>query len=136
MPHKYTTQQCIDAFWSRVDFTGSCWLWTGPIDRYGYGVQWVGGKHIKAHRYAYEFCVESIPVGLQIDHLCRVRHCVTPDHLDVVTHQENGRRGVSFAALNGRKTHCQHGHEFTFENTYQRTNGNRECLTCKRVRVP
>jgi len=70
----------------------TCWCWTGHLDPGGYGVFWVAGRHCGAHRVAYELFRGSIPEGLEIDHLCRVRHCVSPWHLELVTHAENVRR--------------------------------------------
>lgn len=94
-------------FWSKVDkagplpkwapFLGPCWLWTGHLDRYGYA-NFGLGKHrmVKVHRFAYELLVGPIPEGLEIDHLCRVRHCVNPAHMEPVTHAENMARGPSY----------------------------------------
>lgn len=82
-----------------------------------------------AHRMAYEELVGPIADGLQIDHLCRVRCCVNPAHLEPVTQAENIRRGVSPTAANRRKTHCKHGHEFTTENTRLVPEG-RICRRC------
>lgn len=131
MPAKYTTHQRIDVFWSRVEFTGSCWLWQGALFHNGYGHFWDGASDVRAHRYAYEFCVGKIPDGLQIDHLCRVRACVNPSHLEAVTQRENILRGESWCADQARKTHCKRGHEFTEENTYRDSWG-RHCRSCRR----
>ena len=87
----------------------------------------------KVERVAYEMVVGPIPDGLQIDHLCRVRNCVNPDHLEPVTPRENTMRGYSIQAQNARKTHCIHGHPFE-GNTYARPDGNRECAVCKKAR--
>jgi hypothetical protein len=81
---------------------------------------------------AYEWLVGPIPDGFQIDHLCRVRNCVAPDHLEAVTQQENLRRGEA-GANNKIKTHCPHGHEYTPENTLVNRSGSRVCVICKRV---
>lgn len=87
-----------EKFWPRVDKTGpsGCWLWTGSCLPTGYGQVGcrVGGKTYvsSAHRVAYRFVVGPIPAGLQLDHLCRVRRCVNPAHLEPVTPRENVRR--------------------------------------------
>ena len=87
-----TTPVC-DRFMERVDQTDSCWLWTASADRYGYGRFFVGnGQYVQAHRHSYERFVGPIPPGLQIDHLCRVKHCVNPQHLEPVTHGVNQQR--------------------------------------------
>lgn len=105
-----------------------CIVWTGKYFANGYGR--VGYK--LAHRIAYEQAVGDIPKGLYIDHLCRNRGCVNPNHLEPVTLVENVMRGVSPHALNAKKTHCSKGHEFTFSNTYQRKDRTaRECRICR-----
>lgn len=123
-------------FWEKVDKdTDDCWRWTATLNPGGYGQFWNGAKLVSAHRWAYEHLVGPIPDGLQLDHLCRVRNCVRPDHLEPVTHRENGLRGISPNAVNAAKTHCKHGHEFTPENTIVRTGkgrSGRECRECKR----
>lgn len=130
-------------FWSKVDFGDGegCWEWTaylsqGPVN-WGYGQFFLDGAVRKAHRLAYEFCVGPIPAGLVIDHLCRVRKCVRPEHLEAVTTKENNkrlpRRELSgFLLANSLKTHCLRGHEFTAENTYA-YRGDRYCRTCHRM---
>lgn len=72
-----------------------CWEWQLGKDTCGYGCIWFNNKSIKAHRYYYELYKGPIPEGLQVDHLCRVRHCVNPEHLEIVTSAENTRRGNS-----------------------------------------
>lgn len=89
----------------------TCWLWQGDITSKGYAQFRVAGKSRCAHRVAYEIFRGLIPDGLQLDHLCRVRHCVNPDHLQPVTHAENLLRGKR------AQTHCTHGHEWTKDNT-------------------
>ena len=69
-----------------------CWIWQLSTDRDGYGQFVWGGKYFSAHRYFYEERHGAIPEGLQIDHLCRVRNCVNPDHMEAVTFAENIRR--------------------------------------------
>lgn len=124
-------------FWARVDKSSSdCWLWAGKLNNRGYGVLPVGRRSLceartaLAHRFAYELLVGPIPEGLQLDHLCRVRHCVNPAHLEPVTPRENTRR-----AAPANKTHCKYKHKFTPENTYrQPTTGRRCCDECRRLR--
>lgn len=119
-------------FWAKVEKTETCWLWTGYRDRGGYGQFSVDGKQRKPHRVAYEWTVGPIPEGLQLDHLCRVRHCVRPDHLEPVTCAENLRRGHGFVGINSRKTHCKRGHPLTPDNLVPRKDGNRACRICWR----
>jgi hypothetical protein len=76
-----------------------CWLWQGALYENGYASFWFDGKTGRAHRFIYELLVGSIPEHLQLDHLCRVRHCVNPAHLEPVTNAENGMRGVRARAL-------------------------------------
>lgn len=115
-----------------VDEATGCHNWTGPLDAYGYGRASFQAKGHKAHRLAYEAARGPIPEGLEMDHLCRNRRCINPDHLEPVTRSENLRRGNGPAAQNARKTHCKHGHEFTAENTRQVAKG-RRCATCARI---
>jgi hypothetical protein len=91
-----------DRLWSRVTKTDTCWLWTGSCTTAGYGTVGRGSDEwFYVHRLAYELLVGPIPDGLTIDHLCRVRHCVRPDHLEPVTRAENTRRElqVRYGAL-------------------------------------
>ena len=99
MPNQYSYSSIAERFWTKVKFTDSCWLWTAAKSPLGYGrFRLIAPGEVYAHRYAYEFCVEHIPGGLEIDHLCRVRHCVFPNHLEVVTHRENVLRGIAARA--------------------------------------
>jgi hypothetical protein len=126
------------AFWRKVKLCPDrgCWLWTGHT-KYGYAVtksirngrQYMTG----GHRLAYIALVGEVPAGLQLDHLCRVRNCVNPAHLEPVTLRENQMRGVGFVAVNAAKTHCSRGHAFDERNTYF-WRGHRHCIACRGVR--
>ncbi len=105
-----------------------CWEWTGCVNRDGYGKFWDGKKEVGCHRWSYENFIAPIPNQLQIDHLCRVRHCANPDHLELVTSRENTRRGLGIAALHAKKTHCPQGHLYDAKN-YK---GARICRRCCR----
>lgn len=122
-------------FWTKVNYDGDCWLWTGARTAGGYGQFKVspGQAPVMAHRWAYEDTVGPIPAGLEIDHLCNVILCVRPDHLEPATPRANKIRSSGFSGKNARKTHCAHGHEYTAENTYMTTAGSRVCRTCARA---
>ena len=135
MPNQYTMPVPAPIrFWTKVEFTDTCWLWTGCTDRYGYGQFGTHREVGSAHRWAYEFCVGPIPDGLQIDHLCRTRPCQKPDHMELVTSRVNTLRGEGITAQKARQTHCLRGHEFSAENTYITKAGSRGCRACVLIR--
>ncbi len=130
----------LDRFRMKIAKTpDGCWLWIGKTLPNGYGqfaVKQAPGAwgHVFAHRFAYETFVGPIPSGLIIDHLCRVRNCVNPAHLEPVTYSQNSLRGNN---VNRAKTHCKNGHAFSQDNTrYEpRAHGrlsSRRCLVCQR----
>lgn len=136
-----------DRFWSKVDKTGDCWIWTGSRKN-GYGCFWVtrNGRDVMkmAHRFAYELTHGRLGQGVTLDHVCHTaatatcktaascphRACVRPDHMEPMSLPENIAIGG-----NGAKTHCKRGHEFTPENTGSHGPGGlyRYCRTCKRA---
>lgn len=125
----------IERVWRRIDRQpDGCWLWTGARLSNGYGRL---GNEL-AHRLVYEMLVEPIPDGLTIDHLCRVRLCVNPMHLEPVTYSVNTSRAMPFRdTQNGRaeRTHCPRNHPYDEANTYVSGSGWRRCRTCNRDRV-
>lgn len=116
----------------RLEPSGACLLWTGMVSKTtGYGRLASMPREILAHRFAYERAHGPIPDGLTIDHLCRVRPCVNPEHMEAVTSGVNVLRGESPWAKNARKTHCVRGHAFDEANTLH-LRGQRRCRACAR----
>lgn len=114
-----------------------CWLWTGGATSAGYGIIYTGNsgelpKSTTAHRIAYLLFKGPIPDGLEIDHLCRVRSCVNPDHLEAVSHRVNLFRGKSISSIHSRLTHCPKGHPYSDDNLYvHNKTGWRQCRICR-----
>jgi hypothetical protein len=136
-----TDEDYVRRFWSRVDRRGpdECWLWLGTLCSTGYGQFWFPPRKPLAHRLAYELTFGPIPDGLTLDHLCYVRNCVNPAHLEPVPLEVNYRRAVEKGRLanggdhNRQKTHCAQGHPFDEANTYLRPGGGRGCRACNRA---
>ncbi|MEV0884729.1 HNH endonuclease signature motif containing protein [Streptomyces microflavus] len=124
-----------ERFWARIDKTPDCWTQTSSIAANGYGHFSIGMQTVLSHRYAYEQLVGPIPDDLVLDHLCRNRACVRPEHLQPVTNRENLLRGDSFSAKNAAKTACNNGHAYDEANTYTRPDGTRDCRACRRDAV-
>ena len=125
-------------FWRKVHVSpNGCWMWVGRLEKDGYARWKTNRRMALSHRSAYESLVGVIPEGLEIDHLCRVRHCVNPHHMEPVTHQTNVRRGmvpVIKWLAQVSKTHCPQGHPYNEANTYRWKDG-RHCLSCRRHRA-
>lgn len=103
-----------ERFWSRVsgDSFEECWNWTSTTSHNGYGRISIGGKKVRAHRYAYESMIAKIPAGLALDHLCRNRLCVNPWHLEPVSTRVNNARAAEVVKQ------CPQGHPYDEANTY------------------
>lgn len=110
-----------------VAFKGvPCWLWTAYITPDGYGKIQMQGSCRPAHRMAFGMFVHEIPSGNDADHLCRVRNCVNPVHVQDIP-------SVAHRVLgHARRTHCKQGHPFSPENMFRDTRGNRVCRTCRK----
>lgn len=160
MGKQLKTRSLLQRFIRKLSFdevTG-CWLWTGTIhggtrksrksNGEGYGALYDPKRGYKrqAHCISYEIFVGPIPAGLELDHLCRNRHCVNPEHLEPITHLENVRRGIGHGGIlkkgkrkrgpgwrSLQKTHCPHGHPLSGENLYLRPDGARACRECCRI---
>src|SRR3990167_2605138 len=116
-----------------VSSNDGCWEWVSTRTHDGYARMRYDGRLGYAHRFAYELHVGPVPEGYDLDHLCRVRHCVNPAHLEPVTRQENLRRGSNGVL----KTHCPQGHSYDEENTNYRRDQygyvHRHCRACWRA---
>lgn len=114
---------------------GPCWLWKPLGSVHGYGQFTFAGRVRLAHRVAHEIFIGPIPPGLTVDHLCNVRPCVNPRHLEAVTRAENLRRARTWengASFQREKTHCPKGHPYSGDNLYLRPDGARGCRACGR----
>lgn len=134
-PHGTVLRAAAERFFEKVSVRDDgCWAWTAGTAGEGYGYFYAGSvgpdEHgrVYAHRWSYEHHVGPIPTGLVIDHLCRNRACVNPEHLEPVVQQVNVDRGAG----NGKQTHCPAGHEYAGDNLYITPRGHRQCRECKR----
>ena len=142
MEPRFGDPRLPERFWAKVspEPMSGCWLWTGSLTVSGeYGQYSIStSKPVRAHRYAYQVLVAPVSSSLHMDHLCRVRCCVNPAHLEPVTHAENVRRGeagMKFKAQRLALPFCPNGHEYTSDNTYiDPKRGHRHCRACARAK--
>lgn len=129
------------AMMDRVEIRpNGCWRWKLGVDKDGYAVwdtprqskykEQFGGTN-RAGRIMYILTKGEIQKGLELDHICNIRRCINPDHLQPLTRQENQSFAISYGST---KTECKNGHEFTEDNTYIPKDGERCCRTCNRER--
>lgn len=133
--NQYTFSSAEERLLSRVEMIPECgcWIWMGSVNRDGYGQVSLGGKMRKAHDVSYEMFIGPVPAGLELDHLCRVRCCCNPRHVEPVTHAENMRRGICREVIFSR-THCRAGHPYTGRNLIVTAKGLRRCRECARLK--
>ncbi len=129
---EYGDEKLPQRFWDKVspEPNTGCWFWVGGITGRGYGTVWMHGKNRKVHHLT-----NGHPgAGMHTDHLCRVRSCVNPEHLEVVTPAVNSSRGDCGKHLSDR-THCPQGHEYSGHNLIVRHTPqgytSRFCRECK-----
>jgi len=113
---------------------GGCWLWTGGKSD-GYAMARIQGTMYKVHRLIYEELVGPVPAGLELDHLCRVRCCLNPEHLEPVQKRTNILRGEGACAVHARKVTCLQGHPLSGDNLYIEPGGGRRCIACREAGV-
>jgi len=124
-------KQLPQRFTDKIDInkqTG-CWEWNACIDRGGYARIQYQDKFASAHRVVYTLLCGEI-TDETLDHLCKIRHCVNPNHLEQVSNKENVLRGTGPTAVNARKTHCKRGHELSGDNLVLWKSGGRRCRIC------
>jgi len=113
-----------------IKHDSGCWLWVGATSNRGYGVIRKDKRLIFAHKLSYQYANGEMKKGLVTDHLCRVKSCVNPKHLEAVTQLINVRRGN----VSVKKSHCYRGHALKDPNLYHFKDGNRTCKTCCAIR--
>jgi hypothetical protein len=129
-------QKAIDILKARSKLhANGCIEWIRRKDRYGYGLIELEGKTRLAHRVSYEIAKGDISEGMQLDHLCRKRACINPEHLEPVTNKENALRGTAPAILLHHSGKCAAGHEISGANLYVSPSGRRHCRACNRAAV-
>lgn len=114
-----------------MGFESPCWVWTGATNENGYAILNIDGRRMYAHRVTYMALVGPIPNTWEIDHLCRVRPCINPAHLEAVESYVNSMRGEHPNFVTHREKQCRRGHDLTIDvNVYRRTDGRVRCRIC------
>lgn len=131
----------VEKLLSKTIVSDGCWLWVGRLNDDGYGMMSLSGKQIGAHRASYILHKGAIHDGLEIDHLCRVRNCVNPNHLEAVTHAENVKRGdhsgkTYLGKMQSEKKFCPQGHPYSGDNlVIEGRNKARRCRICNAAKT-
>ncbi len=125
------SDQAAARFWAKVDRAGDCWKWTGALDSSGYGRFWFSGKLVAAHRFSLTLAGQTLASGLVVDHICRTRACVNPDHLRQVSNRTNLiENSIAAAAIGVAKALCKRGHPLSGDNLRFNKSGSRRCRAC------
>ena len=132
LPIPLMTEAERQRFLAKVHKTDACWIWRGAISGSGYGAFYLRGKMYQAHRVSVRADGYSVPTWGVIDHLCRNRKCVNPEHLRTVLRGTNiFENSEALACINSQKTHCPKGHPYSGENLVSRLSGRRGCRICR-----
>lgn len=125
----------LNRFFSKINKTDSCWIWISATSHNGYGVFWLNGGNIRAHRLSYKIHNGDIPEYIHVLHRCDNRICVNPDHLFLGTHSDN-MKDMVIKKRHYRQsiTHCPSNHPYSKENTRLSNRGSRLCLECDKIK--